>query len=54
MNITKDQFRSYALDVKGYDEMQVKEIFCQMRDFGTPIQDYLTEEELSECVAFSA
>ena len=51
--MTKEQFRSYAMDVKGYDELQVKEIFSQMRDFGTPIQEYLSQEELSECVAFS-
>ena len=53
MNVTKEQFRQYAIDVKGYDELQVKEIFSQMRDFGTPIQEYLTQEELSECVEFS-
>ena len=52
-NITKEQFEQYAIDTKGYDVLQVKEIFQQMRDFGTPIQEYLTEEELSECVAYN-
>jgi hypothetical protein len=52
-NITKAQFEQYAVDVKGYDALQIREIFQQMRDFGTPIQDYLTEEELDECVAYN-
>jgi hypothetical protein len=52
--ITKEQFKQYVIDCKGYDELQVKEIFQQMRDSGTPIQDYLTQEEIEECVAFNA
>lgn len=51
--ITKEQFEQYAIDVKGYTKQEVKEIFNQMRDFGTPIEEYLTQEELSECVAYN-
>lgn len=51
--MTKQQFETYLMDVKGYDKLQVKEIFQQMRDFGTPIQDYLTTEELNECELYN-
>lgn len=52
--ITKEQFKEYCIDVKGYDESQVKEIFAEMREFGTPLQEYLTSYELEECIKFSA
>lgn len=52
--MTKEQFKQYAIDVKGYNEEMVKEIFAEMRTFGTPIQDYLHEEELAECAAYNA
>ena len=54
MNITKDQFRQYVIDVKGYSEDMVKEIFTEMRTLGTGLQEYLSQEEISECVAFNA
>ena len=53
MTITKEAFNSYAKDVLGYDDIQVKEIFQQIRDFGTPLEDYLTQEQLVECYEFS-
>lgn len=52
--ITKDQFRQYAIDVKGYSGEMVEEIFAEIRTFGTGIQEYLSQEELEECVAFNA
>lgn len=53
MNITKEQFRQYVIDCKGYGEDMVKEIFAEMRTFGTPLCDYLTQEEVAECIAYN-
>ena len=46
--MTKQTFVNYLEQIKGYDKNQVKDILSQMRDFGTPMQDYLTQEEVSE------
>lgn len=53
MTITKDQFKEYATDVLGYSPMQVDDIFDDMKTFGTPLQDILEAEQISECVAYT-
>ena len=49
--MTKQTFVNYLEQIKGYDKYQVKDILSQMRDFGTPMQDYLTQEEVSDIEA---
>lgn len=52
MNLTKEQFKTYLLDVKGYDEGEVTEMLQTMKEEGTPIQEMLSESELVECEAY--
>jgi hypothetical protein len=54
MNITREQATSYFMDVKGYDALQIQEIFQEIRESGTPLQQYMTSEDIAECEAFSA
>ena len=41
------------MDVRGYDSIQVKEIFQQMRDFGTGMEEYLSQEDIADCYAYN-
>lgn len=53
VNITKKQFEEYMIDVKCWDKLMVEEALTEMREQGTPIQEYLTQEDLSECEEYT-
>ena len=54
MNITKEQFTQWAIDVKGFRQDEVKETLAEIRSCGMPIQDYLSQEDIEECAAYNA
>ena len=48
MNLTKRDIINYLVDVKGYTEEEAKDIIIKQG-----YKEYLTKEELKECIKFN-
>lgn len=46
--MTINQFESYMMDVKGFDQIEVNNVIKAMKEEGAPLEDFLNQEEIAE------